>query len=85
MIRKANKMTDKSLEYTEFMSNYGFLFEDQSVKNVVGRSWKLIEAVRWSLTLIILTVLRDIYTFQITSLLILSVIVQSLNLGFHPF
>ena len=48
------------------------------------RSWKIIEAFRWTLTIVIIIVLRDCYSMQITSLLSISVLFQALHVKYQP-
>lgn len=60
------------------------LYENFSNKTLVARSWKVIEGFRWSLNIVILTVLRDYYSIQIMALYIISVAVQVLNVYYKP-
>ena len=74
----------KDDDLTQFNLKYGFLIESLSIKNSVGKNWKIIEAFRWTLTIVIIIVLRDYYSMQITSLLSISVLFQALHVKYQP-
>ena len=67
------------------MKKYGILIEDCQLKNLVGRYWTLIVLVRWTLTIIILIVLRDYFIFQIYLLLLISVFISIIMMYSQPF
>ncbi len=70
----------------EFTKNYRALIAHQRVfSGIVGGYWKLLTLIRWTLTAIILIFLRDYNSFQLITLLIISVIYSCLLIAGKPF
>jgi hypothetical protein len=49
----------------EFEKKFSELIQDDTSSGIVGAYWKVIQLVRWSMTLLIMVFLRDLYYLQI--------------------
>ena len=67
------RSASNDLESDYFKAKYGTLTEGVNTGSIVGKYWNVIVLVRWSVTIIILVVLRDIPEWQIMYLLMVSV------------
>jgi hypothetical protein len=70
----------------EFKKKYGTLIENQrAYYSTIAAYWKVLNLIRWTLTVAILIFLRDYNYFQIISLLILSILFSCFLVGARPF
>lgn len=74
----------KALNSEDFKSKFKNLTEGLRVESTLGRYWTVITLARWSTLCIILVTLRGYYMFQIVSLLMQSVLVQTLIIHGQP-
>lgn len=75
---------NKSYESPEFESKYGTLLEGVNLQRPLGMYWNSIVLIRWSLTSVIMVILRDYYALQICSLLIISYLIQIMIITYRP-
>ena len=71
LIRNFNKT--QALQSEEFEQKFSELVQEDTSSGMIGVYWKVIQLVRWSITLIIMVYCRDYYAIQIQVLLFISV------------
>ena len=76
--------TAKTLSSQDYQTKFKNLTEGLRVESTLGRYWTVITLARWSTLCIILVTLRSYYIFQIVSLLMQSVLVQTLIIHGQP-
>ncbi len=60
------------------------MIQEDTNDNWVGRNWKLLSLVRWTVTLIIMVFLRTHYEIQLMILITISVIFQAILIMWKP-
>jgi hypothetical protein len=74
----------ESYEEEEFIAKYGTLVEGMNSHKALGIYWTSIVLTRWTLTSVIMVLLRDYYSLQICSLLLVSYITQIMIIAGRP-
>lgn len=82
IIVKILNQNSAEIRKRQFRRKYGVLTKGLRVKNEVAKKWRVIEIVRWTVTILIMICVRDSYVIQIFALLIISVGMQSLHLKY---
>ena len=74
----------KELETETFRSKYGTLLEGLNTNCFFGCYWNVLILIRWTLTIEVFVLLRDFYSLQVMSLLVLSLLFQVLTIIGKP-
>ena len=70
-----NKLSN-NFDDSNFKEKYGTILEGVNTEKQLGAYWNVIVLLRWTLTSVIMVMLRDFYALQICSLLLLSYTIQ---------
>ncbi len=68
------KKISNSFEDPNFKEKFGTILEGVNTEKTLGLYWNAIVLIRWTLTSVIMVMLRDFYSLQICSLLLISYI-----------
>lgn len=79
-------LNKSELNSKDFKERYGDTLNDGlTLKGLCGTYWNILVLLRWSVTVFVMVLLRDYYTLQILSLLLISFIIQALLVSSNPF
>ena len=62
----------QTFQSEEFEQKFYELIQEDTSSGLIGVYWKVIQLIRWSITLIIMVYCRDFYAIQIAMLLFIS-------------
>jgi hypothetical protein len=81
-LKQARK--NENLRSEDFLSRLGALTEGQRMISLPGLYWRPLVLLRWTVTMLIMTLLRSNFYLQIFALLAISIVFQVLIVGSKP-